>query len=50
VFFIVLRKVEAAGGKVTDEIQPESDYGLMQHFEDTEGNHLGMYKVKPEDK
>ena len=49
VSFFFLQKVEAAGGKRTDEIHPESDHGLMQHFEDTEGNHLGMYMVKPKE-
>jgi len=44
-----VKKVEAAGGKRTDEIQAEGDHGLMQHFEDTEGNHLGMYMAKPKE-
>lgn len=41
------QKVKAAGGKQVSEIEPESDMGLMQHFEDTEGNYFGIYMVKP---
>jgi predicted enzyme related to lactoylglutathione lyase len=41
--------VEAAGGKKLSEIKAEGDHGLLQHFEDTEGNYLGMYMMKPKE-
>jgi len=44
-----MKKVEAAGGKKMSEIKAEGDHGLLQHFEDTEGNYLGMYMMKPKE-
>ena len=41
------QKVEQAGGKKMSEVEAEGEHGLMQHFEDTEGNYLGMYMQKP---
>jgi hypothetical protein len=40
------QKIKVAGGKQASEVEPESDMGLMQHFEDTEGNYFGIYMVK----
>jgi hypothetical protein len=47
--FSLQQKVKVAGGKQASEIEPESDMGLMQHFEDTEGNYFGIYMVKPKE-
>ncbi|RVX66538.1 hypothetical protein B0A52_09414 [Exophiala mesophila] len=40
------QKIVAAGGKKTSEIEPEGSSALMQLFEDTEGNALGVYSMK----
>lgn len=40
------QKIVANGGKKMTEIQPEGEMALMQHFEDTEGNYLGIYSMK----
>ncbi|KIX03454.1 uncharacterized protein Z518_07006 [Rhinocladiella mackenziei CBS 650.93] len=39
-------KIVAAGGKKMSDILPEGSMALMQHFEDTEGNYLGIYSMK----
>ena len=44
------QKIEVAGGKKMDEVEPEGDMGLMQHFEDTEGNYFGLYALQKKDK
>ncbi|OCT47290.1 Glyoxalase/bleomycin resistance protein/dioxygenase [Cladophialophora carrionii] len=40
------KKIVEAGGKRMTEIMPEGDMAVMQHFEDTEGNYLGIYSMK----
>ncbi|KIW66258.1 hypothetical protein PV04_08457 [Phialophora macrospora] len=40
------KKIVGAGGKKMTEIMPEGDRAVMQHFEDTEGNYLGIYSMK----
>jgi len=40
------QKIANAGGKKASEVEPEGNRGLMQHFEDTEGNWVGLYTMK----
>ena len=37
------------GGKKCSEIEAEGDMGLMIHFDDCEGNRLGIYTAKKKD-
>ncbi|KIW93733.1 uncharacterized protein Z519_05048 [Cladophialophora bantiana CBS 173.52] len=39
-------KIVKAGGKKMTDVVPEGNQALMQHFEDTEGNYLGIYTMK----
>ena len=41
--------IVANGGKKQSDIQPESDFGLYMHAEDTEGNPVGIYTMKKKD-
>ena len=43
---VVFQKIVKAGGKKMTDIMPEGDRAVMQHFEDTEGNYLGIYSMK----
>ncbi|KAJ9610875.1 hypothetical protein H2200_005652 [Cladophialophora chaetospira] len=40
------KKIVEAGGKKMSEILPEGDRAVMQHFEDSESNFLGIYSIK----
>jgi len=43
-----LQKIVDAGGKKASEVVPEG-MGLLQHFEDTEGNYFGLYSAESND-
>ena len=43
---LVLQQITKAGGKKVSEVEPEGDSSLMQHFEDSEGNWVGLYTMK----
>jgi hypothetical protein len=38
-----IHKITAAGGRKLSDPEPESTYGILQYFEDTEGNYVGLY-------
>ncbi len=40
----VLSKVEAAGGKIINPKFSIGEHGFSGHFEDTEGNRVGLYQ------
>lgn len=40
-----IQNIISAGGKKVTEIEPEGKLALMQHFEDTEGNYVGLYQI-----
>lgn len=42
----IVQKIVAAGGTKMSEPEGESDQGAFQLFEDTEGNHVGLYTWK----
>jgi predicted enzyme related to lactoylglutathione lyase len=44
-----MEKIVKAGGKKCSEIEPESDFGLMMHFDDSEGNRFGIYTAVKKD-
>ena len=44
---VFMWKVEAAGGKRLSDVEEEGNTGLMQYFEDSEGNFMGLYMLKP---
>ncbi len=41
----MMQEIVKAGGKKMTEIMPEGDRAVMQHFEDTEGNYVGIYSM-----
>jgi hypothetical protein len=43
---VPLSKVEKAGGKITLPKTSLGPNGFMAHFEDTEGNKVGLHSVK----
>ncbi len=42
----IQQKIVDAGGKRMTDVEPEGERTVMQHFEDTEGNYLGIYSMK----
>ena len=43
---VVLSRVEKAGGKITLPKMAIGQNGFMAHFEDTEGNKVGLHSMK----
>ncbi|HPJ29774.1 MAG TPA: VOC family protein [Methanothrix sp.] len=41
-----LSRVKASGGRTLQPRTPIGDFGFIAHFEDTEGNRLGLHSMK----
>ena len=42
-----LRAIEAAGGRRLTEAMPIPTFGFSAHFEDSEGNRVGLFQADP---